>query len=68
MLLSEYLVLMIEGVLDFLQFKFEKFYISESLGYPIVNGGTHPKHIHLNSILSGVYYARAPKAVVIYFL
>ena len=49
-------------MLYFLQFEYEHFYISECWANLNLEGDAHPRHNHPNSILSGVYYARAPKS------
>jgi uncharacterized protein (TIGR02466 family) len=60
--LSEYLIKASEGVLHYLRFKFDHFYVSECWANLNGAGQVHPRHNHPNSVLSGVYYVSAPEA------
>ena len=59
--LTECLAKGAEGVLHFLRFKFDHFYISECWANLSRVGDDHPRHNHPNAMLSGVYYVRAPE-------
>lgn len=58
--LTAILVAASQGVLDFLQYKHENFYITDCWANVHGRGGTNPLHIHPNNLLSGVYYLKVP--------
>ncbi|HAA92034.1 MAG: hypothetical protein CMM48_14265 [Rhodospirillaceae bacterium] len=59
--LMEYIVGAAQGVLNFLQYEFEHFYITDSWANLDDPGKAHTRHNHPNCVLSGVYYARTPE-------
>ena len=59
--LTQYLVAASEGVLHFLRFNYEHFYISECWANLSGHDEDHPRHNHPNALLSGVYYVSAPE-------
>jgi uncharacterized protein (TIGR02466 family) len=59
--LMEYVVAASEGVLHFLQYDFEHFYILDSWANMNGAGKAHTRHNHPNCVLSGVYYVQAPE-------
>ena len=49
------------NVLDFLKYKYTDCYITDCWANVCRKGESHRAHIHPNNVLSGVYYAAAPK-------
>ncbi len=58
--LTEAIVAASKGVLDFLQYKYENFYITDCWANTHGKGGTNHLHKHPNNLLSGVYYVQVP--------
>jgi uncharacterized protein (TIGR02466 family) len=58
--LTAYMISAAEGVLHFLQYEFEHFYICDCWANINGTGKAHPRHNHPNCILSGVYYVQTP--------
>ncbi len=59
--LTEAIVAALSGVMDFLQIKQEGLAITNCWANISKAGVSHHMHTHPNNLLSGVYYARAPK-------